>query len=167
MRRYTDSGWIDPAPLEVERPRLPWWTTSPRKLLLVASPLIVLAVLVAVTVFVGRRVWRYPLFLLGGAVLAMLGLHYPWWVPVGVLAGLSTLGALWAWQLPDSFARTVARQVCSEWRHALVYAWRWRRVMRRPISGRARRGSSTGAHWAHRDRSLLIRETAAQRGGKD
>ncbi|MGH4017132.1 MAG: hypothetical protein ACRDSL_25040 [Pseudonocardiaceae bacterium] len=44
MRRYADSRWIDLAPLEVERPRLPWWTLLPRKLLLIASPVIVLAV---------------------------------------------------------------------------------------------------------------------------
>ena len=34
-------AWTDPAPLEVERPRLPWWTLLPRKLLLAASPVIV------------------------------------------------------------------------------------------------------------------------------
>lgn len=31
------SRWVDPAPLEVEWPRLPWWTMAPRKLLLVTS----------------------------------------------------------------------------------------------------------------------------------
>ena len=154
MRRYIDFGWIDPAPLEVERPRLPWWTMLPRKLLLVASPLIVLAVVVVVTVFVGRRVWRYPLFLLGGAVSAVLGLHYPWWVPVGVLAGLSTLGALWAWQLPDSFTRTVARQVRSEWRYALVYAWRWRRVM---LFSELTKRTGHGLHRVHYPRIRQVR----------
>ncbi|MGH3795254.1 MAG: FtsK/SpoIIIE domain-containing protein [Pseudonocardiaceae bacterium] len=130
MRRYTDSGWVDPAPLEVERPRLPWWTMLPRKLLLVASPVIALAVVVAVGVFVGRRVWRYPLFLLGAATLAVLGVGYSsWWVPVWVLAGLGALCGVWAWWHPSSFARTVGRQVRSEWRRAWVYAVRWRRVM--------------------------------------
>lgn len=128
MRRW-DSGWIDPAPLEVERPRLPWWTMLPRKLLLVASPLIVAAMAVTVAVFVARRVWRYPMFLLGGAALAALGLRYSWWVPVGALAGLGVLSGGWAWQHPDSFSRVVVRQVRSEWRRAMVYAWRWRRVM--------------------------------------
>ena len=37
------SRWVDPAPLEVERPRLPWWSMLPRKLLLAASPIILLA----------------------------------------------------------------------------------------------------------------------------
>ena len=30
---------------------------------------------------------------------------------------------------PDSLTRTVVRQVRSEWRRPVVYAWRWRRVM--------------------------------------
>ncbi|MGH3629205.1 MAG: FtsK/SpoIIIE domain-containing protein [Sciscionella sp.] len=130
MRRYTDSGWVDPAPLEVERPRLPWWTMLPRKLLLVASPIIALVVLIAVGIFVARRVWRYPLFLLGAAVLTILGVEYSsWWVPVWLVAGLGVLCGVWAWRHPGSFARTVGRQVRSEWRRAVVYALRWRRVM--------------------------------------
>jgi S-DNA-T family DNA segregation ATPase FtsK/SpoIIIE len=58
-------AWTDPAPLEVERPRLPWWTMSSRKLLLAASPIIAVVVVVTVLVFTARRVWRYPLFLVG------------------------------------------------------------------------------------------------------
>ncbi|MGH3722023.1 MAG: FtsK/SpoIIIE domain-containing protein [Pseudonocardiaceae bacterium] len=46
-----------------------------------------------------------------------------------LLTALVMLGGLWAWRHPDSFTRTVARQVRSEWRRALVYAWPWRRVM--------------------------------------
>ena len=66
-------AWTDPAPLEVERPRLPWWTLLPRKLLLAASPVIVVVVLIMVLVFAARRVWRYPLFLIGGTILTGLG----------------------------------------------------------------------------------------------
>lgn len=54
-------AWTDPAPLEVERPRLPWWTLLPRKFLLAVSPIIAVVVVVMVVVFVARRVWRYPL----------------------------------------------------------------------------------------------------------
>ncbi len=68
-------AWTDPAPLEVERPRLPWWTLLPRKLLLAVSPVIVVVVLVMVLVFLARRVWRYPLFLIGGTVLAGATAH--------------------------------------------------------------------------------------------
>jgi S-DNA-T family DNA segregation ATPase FtsK/SpoIIIE len=35
----------------------------------------------------------------------------------------------WAWAHPGSFHRTVVRQVRSEWRRVLVYAWSWKRTM--------------------------------------
>ncbi|MGH3871738.1 MAG: hypothetical protein ACRDSR_09535 [Pseudonocardiaceae bacterium] len=61
--------------------------------------------------------------------LAGLGAGSSWWASAGVLAGLGITGGLWTWVHPDSFKRIVVRQVRSEWRHALVYAWPWRRVM--------------------------------------
>ncbi|MBV9162824.1 MAG: cell division protein FtsK [Pseudonocardiales bacterium] len=129
MRPDTYSRWVDPAPLEVERPRLPWWTLLPRKLLLAASPIILVAVVTTVVAFVARRVWRYPLFLIGTAILAGVGVGCSWWACARLASGLAALGGLWAWQHPDSFTRTVTRQVRSEWRRAVVYAWPWRRVM--------------------------------------
>ncbi len=81
MRPNQYSRWVDPAPLEVERPRLPWWTMLPRKLLLAASPVIVVVVAVMALVFAARRVWRYPLFVIGGTLLASLGVGCSWWVP--------------------------------------------------------------------------------------
>jgi len=122
-------AWTDPAPLEVERPRLPWWTLLPRKLLWAVSPIIAVVVVVMILVFAARRVWRYPLFLIGGTILAGLGVSYSWWAPVWLAAGLGAASALWAWAHPDSFERIAARQMRSEWRRALVYAWPWKRVM--------------------------------------
>ncbi|HEX2290764.1 MAG TPA: FtsK/SpoIIIE domain-containing protein [Pseudonocardiaceae bacterium] len=122
-------AWTDPAPLEVERPRLPWWTLLPRKLLLTASPVIVVVVVVMVVVFTARRVWRYPLFLACSTILAGLGLGYSWWVPMKLAAGLALVAGLWAWAHSDSFTRTVVQQVRSEWRRALVYAGPWKRTM--------------------------------------
>ncbi|MGH8623922.1 MAG: type IV secretory system conjugative DNA transfer family protein [Gammaproteobacteria bacterium] len=122
-------AWTDPAPLEVERPRLPWWTLLPRKLLLAVSPVIVVVVLVMVVVFAARRVWRYPLFLIGAVAVAGPGVGHSWWAPVWLAAAVAVGCGLWAWQHPDSLNRTVVRQVRSEWRRALVYAWPWRRVM--------------------------------------
>jgi DNA segregation ATPase FtsK/SpoIIIE, S-DNA-T family len=77
-----------PCPLEVERPRLPWWTLLPRQLLWAISPVIVVVILVMVLVFLAQRVWRYPLFLIGGTILTGLGVGYSRWVSAGVLAGL-------------------------------------------------------------------------------
>ncbi|MGH3900882.1 MAG: FtsK/SpoIIIE domain-containing protein, partial [Pseudonocardiaceae bacterium] len=76
-----------------------------------------------------RRVWRYPLFLISGAIVAGLGVSYSWWAPVWLASGLAVAAGSWAWAHPDSFERSAARQVRSEWRRALVYAWPWRRVM--------------------------------------
>jgi hypothetical protein len=35
-----DARWVDPAPLEVARPRLPWWTLVPTWVKVVGSPII-------------------------------------------------------------------------------------------------------------------------------
>jgi S-DNA-T family DNA segregation ATPase FtsK/SpoIIIE len=122
-------AWTDPAPLEVERPRLPWWTLLPRRFLWAVSPIIAVVVMVMILVFAARRVWRYPLFLIGGSIVAGLGVGYSWWAPVWLVVGLGAASALWAWAHPDSFERIAARQMRSEWRRALVYAWPWKRVM--------------------------------------
>jgi DNA segregation ATPase FtsK/SpoIIIE, S-DNA-T family len=129
MRPDAYSRWVDPAPLEVERPRLPWWTMLPRKLLLILSPIVVMALVMTVVVFLARRVWRYPMFLIGATVLAGVGIGSSWWACAKLATGLAVLGGVWAWQHPDSFTRTVLRQVRSEWRRAVVYAWPWRTVM--------------------------------------
>jgi S-DNA-T family DNA segregation ATPase FtsK/SpoIIIE len=101
----------------------------PRKLLLVASPWILVAGATAVVVFIAHRVWRYPLFLIGTASSVGLGVGRSWGALVELLAALGVLCGLWAWQHPDSFTRTMLRQLRSEWRRAVVYAWSWRRVM--------------------------------------
>jgi DNA segregation ATPase FtsK/SpoIIIE, S-DNA-T family len=129
MRSDAYSRWVDPAPLEVERPRLPWWTMLPRKVLLIASPIILVVIVATMVAFVARRVWRYPLFLIGAVILVGVGVGYSWWAPVKLLTALAVLAGLWAWRHPDSFKRTVVRQVRSEWRRAVIYAWPWRRVM--------------------------------------
>ena len=154
MRPDQYSRWVDPAPLEVERPRLPWWTMVPRKLLLAASPIILVAVVTAVGIFVARRVWRYPLFLIGAAVLVGLGVGGSWWDPVKVLAALGGLCGLWAWQHPDSFTRTLLRQARSEWRRAVVYAWPWQRVM---LFSELTKHTGHGLHRVHYPRIRRVR----------
>jgi DNA segregation ATPase FtsK/SpoIIIE, S-DNA-T family len=154
MRPDEYSRWVDPAPLEVERPRLPWWTLLPRKLLLAASPIILIAVVTTVVVFVARRVWRYPLFVIGAAIVVGLGVGWSWWAPAQLLAVLGILGGLWAWQHPDSWNRTVLRQTRSEWRRAVVYAWRWRRVM---LFTELTKHTGPGLHRIHYPRIRRIR----------
>jgi DNA segregation ATPase FtsK/SpoIIIE, S-DNA-T family len=96
MRPQEYSRWVDPAPLEVERPRLPWWTMLPRKLLLALAPIVLVAIAITVAVFLARRVWRYPLFVIGTAILIGLGVGYSWWAPVTLLVALGVLGGVWA-----------------------------------------------------------------------
>ena len=112
MRPVEYSRWVDPAPLEVERPRLPWWTMLPRKVLLAISPIIAMAVVATATAFIARRVWRYPVFLIGAVVLLDLGLTYSWWGPMTLIAVLGLVGGVWVWVWvhPDSFARSVGRR---------------------------------------------------------
>jgi hypothetical protein len=129
MRPREYSRWVDPAPLEVERPRLPWWTLLPRKLLVAASPVIVLVLLGWLALFTARKLWRYPLALVSAAVAAGLGVGWSWWVPVAVFGGLGAVLGLWAWAHRDSFHRSVVRQVRSEWRRVRVYAFGWKRTM--------------------------------------
>jgi S-DNA-T family DNA segregation ATPase FtsK/SpoIIIE len=109
-------AWTDPAPLEVQRPRLPWWTMCPRKLLWAASPVILVVILVTALVFLGRRVWRYPLLVIGVTALAGLGIGYSWRAPIELLAAVAVGCGMWAWAHPGSFHQTVVRQVRSEWR---------------------------------------------------
>lgn len=98
-------AWTDPAPLEVERHRLLWWTLLPRKFLLAVSPIIAVGVVVMIEVFTARRVSRYPLFVIGGAIVAGLVVSYSWWAPVWLTAGLGAASVLWTWVHPDSFER--------------------------------------------------------------
>ena len=73
-----DSRWVDPAPLEVSRPRLPWWTLLPGWVKFVLSP--VAACGCCAGPQVGRVLYRYPL----SFALLVLG----WW-------SYSGLGAWW------------------------------------------------------------------------
>ena len=139
-------AWTDPAPLEVERPRLPWWTMVPRKLVVAASPIILLVTVAAVVVFVARRVWRYPLCVISTVVLVELGVGCSWWTCAKLIAGLVALGGVWAWQHPESFTRIVVGQLRSEWRRGLVYAWPWKRVM---LFSELTKRTGTGLHRVH------------------
>ncbi|WP_028661588.1 FtsK/SpoIIIE domain-containing protein [Saccharomonospora saliphila] len=124
------SRWVDPAPLEVVRPRLPWWTLLPRWVQLAALPVVLVGLACWLLVQAGRLLWRYPLTL---AVAVLVG-----WVQAAfggpvlaftLLAVVVVLG-LW-WRLHrDSFARVALAQVRTEYRRFGVYACQWRTVMR-------------------------------------
>lgn len=134
--------WTSPAPLEVERPRLPWWTMLPKPLLIIISPVIAVGLLAVATNFTARRVYRYPLALTTSIGLVALGFWHGWWWSLGIGLGAVSLLAGWWWLWRDTFTRTVGVQLASEFRRARVYAIVWRRTMR--LSGIARR---VGRSW--------------------
>ncbi|MFR9804932.1 FtsK/SpoIIIE domain-containing protein [Pseudonocardia sp. RS010] len=133
--------WTSPAPLEIERPRLPWWTMLPKPVLTVLSPVIAVGVLAVVANFAARRIYRYPIALTTSVGLVVLGCWHGWWCSLGVALALVALLAGWWWLRRDSFTRLVGVQLASEYRRLRVYAPVWRRTMR--VSGIAARVGRT------------------------
>jgi DNA segregation ATPase FtsK/SpoIIIE, S-DNA-T family len=126
LRRW---DWVQPAPFEVERPRLPWWTMLPGRLLLIAAPVITAVLLARLLKQIARRLYRYPVLILGAIGMLALGAVEGWTIAIVVVADMAALGMLW-WHLhPASFA-VVERQLRSEGRRLVVYAPGWRRTVR-------------------------------------
>lgn len=125
-----DSRWVDPAPLEVSRPRLPWWTMLPGWVKLVLSPVAAVVLVCWVGCQVGRVVYRYPLLL---ALLVAAWWSYsgvgPWWFCAALALLLGGL-TLWWWRWRESFERFVVPRARTEFRRLVVYAFAWRSVMR-------------------------------------
>src|SRR6476469_2499918 len=135
-----DSRWIDPAPLEVSRPRLPWWTLLPGWVKLVLSPVALVVLVCWIGYQFGRVVYRYPLSL---TLLVAGWWSYsgfgPWWfctLLVVLFGGL----AVWWWRHRESFTRFVVPRVRTEFRRLFVYAFEWRSVMRLSELTRDKRG---------------------------
>jgi hypothetical protein len=157
MRPREYSRWVDPTPLEVELPRLPWWTMLPRKLLVAASPIIALVLLGWLVVFTARKLWRYPLALTSTTVTVALGVGWSWWVPVAVFGGIGAGLGLWAWAHRDSHPPDPGR------------------CLARPGFGQAAtrpgtlgvRGASGGAGALLRDRSCRVRADRPRRIWRD
>ncbi|ACU34881.1 FtsK/SpoIIIE domain-containing protein [Actinosynnema mirum] len=126
MPRPDGSRWVDPAPLEVARPRLPWWVLLPWWSLWIVVPTALVVLLVRLAV---RLLHRYPLVLLLPAGLVVVR-WWGWSVLVLVLLVLVAGVLIW-WGLHQvSCWRLVVRPVLSQWRRASVYAFRWRTTMR-------------------------------------
>ncbi|MGH3876512.1 MAG: FtsK/SpoIIIE domain-containing protein [Actinophytocola sp.] len=131
---------MDPAPLEVSRPRLPWWTLLPGWVKFVISPAVVVWLVCWLVWQAGRVVYRYPLSL---ALLAAGWWSYSglgvWWVCALLVLVLTALG-LWWWRHRSSFERFALRRIRTEFRRLFVYAWEWRTVMRLSELAKDKRG---------------------------
>lgn len=125
-----ESRWVDPAPLEVSRPRLPWWTMLPGWVKLTLSPVAVVIVACWVGYQLGRAVYRYPLLV---ALLVAGWWSYsgfgPWWFAALLVVVLGGLG-LWWWLGRASFERFALPRMRTEVRRLFVYAFEWRSVVR-------------------------------------
>jgi S-DNA-T family DNA segregation ATPase FtsK/SpoIIIE len=123
------SRWVDPAPLEVARPRLPWWTLLPGWVKLVVLPLAVAWVVVWLAVKVVRMCWYYPVMV----ACVLVGVWLDWWAGhylVGAVVSVVVVGLLvWWWRDSDSYVRR-CRWLRTEIRRLTVYAFEWRTVMR-------------------------------------
>ncbi len=130
MGRPRDSRWVDPAPLEVSRPRLPWWTLLPGWVKVVISPAVAVWLVCWLVWQAGRIVYRYPLSL---ALLTAGWWSYSglgaWWFGA-LLVLVLTAGLVWWWRHRSSFERFALRRIRTEVRRLFVYAWEWRTVMR-------------------------------------
>ncbi|HEY0690950.1 MAG TPA: FtsK/SpoIIIE domain-containing protein, partial [Kribbella sp.] len=130
MAGKKDARWVDPAPLEVARPRLPWWTLVPTWVKVVGSPVIATWLTCWLLWQTGRAVYRYPLSI---AVLVAGWWSYsglgPWWFCI-LLALALGVGLAWWWHRRTSFERFALRRFRTEFRRLVVYACEWRTVMR-------------------------------------
>ena len=125
-----ESRWVDPAPLEVSRPRLPWWTMLPGWVKLVLSPVALVVLVCWLAYHLGRVVYRYPLLLtlLVAGWWSYSGLG-PWWFCLLLVLVLAAL-VLWWWRWRASFEHIALPRVRTEFRRLVVYALEWRSVMR-------------------------------------
>src|SRR4030081_324402 len=121
MNTRTGSVWVDPAPLEVSRPRLPWWTLLPRWVKVVLFPVFLACVLSWAGFQLGRIVLRYPLTL-GAALLAgWLDLRLGHWGLGFVVLGVVVSLVAWWWLHRSSFRRVAVPQARTEFRRFSVY----------------------------------------------
>ncbi|TCO45942.1 S-DNA-T family DNA segregation ATPase FtsK/SpoIIIE [Actinocrispum wychmicini] len=120
---------MDPAPLEIARPRLPWWTLLPGWVKLIISPIVLTWLVIWILTKLARVCWYYPFTI----TLLVAGLALDWWAGhylVGAVASVGIVGlVMWWWRFTESFTRR-CRWLRTEFRRMSVYAWEWRTVMR-------------------------------------
>ena len=158
----------EPAALEINRPRLPWWTLLPLWAQVVLLPLVLVWLLGWLAATLTRLLWRYPLTVALLGVGGWLYLHTgPWWL-LGTGVGVGLVLVVWWWRHRSSFTRCAVPQVRTEWRRLSIYGRQWRTVMRlsdltktahgrehRPVLGRVR-----AEGWRDRVRVRMVKGQA-------
>ncbi|CAL9641614.1 hypothetical protein SUDANB95_06333 [Actinosynnema sp. ALI-1.44] len=122
--------WVDPAPFEGVRPRVPWWMLLPGKVKWLAAVLALLWLAVVLVVRLVLVVVRYPVAMLVPGLAAWCWLRFG--LSPLVLAVLSLVCAFTVWYglARESFLRHCWYRLVTEWRRATVYVPRWRTVVR-------------------------------------
>jgi hypothetical protein len=160
--------WVDPAPFEGARPRVPWWVLVPGRLRWIAA-------LVALVWLALVGVVRLVLVVVRYSVVTLVPMSAAWcWWRFGlsplVLALLSLVAALTVWAGYDraSFLRHCWYRLVTEWRRATVYVPKWRSTLgvagRRVLVSRKWSGKSLADH--KHDRVKFVRQLLADVGIK-
>jgi S-DNA-T family DNA segregation ATPase FtsK/SpoIIIE len=144
--------WVDPAPFEGYRPRVPWWAYLPGWTKVVAAPFALAWVVLWLVVRLVLLVIRYPVTVVGS--LAGYLMYANWGLSPLVLALLSLVCGLVTWWGLDraSFLRHGWYRLLTEWRRATVYVPQWRTVMR--LSDLAERQAGQGIPASSASRSV-------------
>jgi S-DNA-T family DNA segregation ATPase FtsK/SpoIIIE len=122
--------WVDPAPFEGVRPRLPWWFFLPQWVKVVSLPIALVVLLVWLAVRLVFLAVRYPVAVIGSITAHLIYIHCGPWVLVIVVLSTTAGLAIWGGLHRPSFLRHGWHRVLTEWRRATVYVPQWRTVTR-------------------------------------
>ncbi|GAA3637897.1 FtsK/SpoIIIE domain-containing protein [Lentzea roselyniae] len=122
--------WVDPAPFEGYRPRVPWWAYLPWWLNLVMLPFALAWLSVRLVVRLGLVAVRYPVSVVGLLTGCLFYVYVGWWGVAFLVLSLAGGLTIWAGLHRSSFLRHGWYRLLTEWRRLTVYVPQWRTVMR-------------------------------------
>ncbi|GGU29191.1 FtsK/SpoIIIE domain-containing protein [Lentzea flava] len=122
--------WVDPAPFEGYRPRVPWWAYLPWWLNLILLPIVLVWLAVRLVVRLGLVAVRYPVSVVGLLTGHLFYVHAGWLSLALLVLSVAAALAIWAGLHRDSFMRHGSYRLLTEWRRLTVYVPQWRTVVR-------------------------------------
>lgn len=132
--------WVDPAPFEGVRPRLPWWFFLPRWVKVVSLPFALAFLVVWLAARLVVLAAHYPVAVIVGSTLYLVHVHCGLWALVIVVLTVTGALVIWAGLHRPSFVRHAWLRFLTEWRRATVYVPQWRTVTRLAELTKDRRG---------------------------